>query len=356
MMLSCALAFRFASAAEIRTIAGNGKPLRSGDDGSALEAGVGGPFGVVIGPDQCLYICEIVNHCIRRVDERTGIITTVAGSGKRGYSGDGGPALKALCDEPYEVRFDGQGHMYFVEMKNHVVRKVDMQTGLISTVAGTGMAGFAGDGGPATLARLNVPHSIALDSQGHLYIADIGNHRIRRVDAKTGKIQTVGGTGQRAKAVDGAPLAGTPLDGPRALDFDVEGRLWLALREGNAVFRIDLAAGRLAHVAGTGKSGYAGDGANARQALLAGPKGIAVDPQGDVFIADTESHAIRVIRAATGHIETVVGDGREGDGPDGDPKKCRLRRPHGVFVDGAGNLYIGDSDNNRVRKLMAAPR
>ncbi|HLJ09785.1 MAG TPA: hypothetical protein VKU82_01280, partial [Planctomycetaceae bacterium] len=261
------------------------------------------------------------------------------------------PANRALCSEPYEVRFDTEGNMFFVEMKNHLVRRVDAKTAIISTVAGTGQAGFSGDGGKAAKAKLRQPHSIALDGAGSLYIADIGNHRIRRVDMLTGLIETVAGTGERGKTPDGAPLDGTPLDGPRALDLDPRGQMYVALREGSAVFRVDLRARKYLHVAGTGQQGYSGDGGPAKNAKLAGPKGIAVGPGGDIYVADTENHAIRAIRIATGTIETLVGDGNAGNGPDGPPRRCRLQRPHGVCVDSKGNVYIGDSSNNRVRKL-----
>lgn len=343
-----------ATAGEVATIAGTGKAVYTGDGGSAAKAGVGGPFGVVIGPDGALYVCEITSHVVRRVDLKTGKISTFAGTGKKGYSGDGGPATKARLNEPYEVRFDKAGNMFFVEMRNHIVRRVDAKSGKISTVAGTGKRGFSGDGGPATKAKLSVPHSIALDDAGNLYICDIGNHRVRRVDLKSGIITTFAGTGQRKRTPDGAKLKGTPLNGPRALDFDGQQSLYLALREGNAVYRIDLKTKTLHHIAGTGKKGYAGDGGDAKQALLSGPKGIAVGPNGDIYLADTESHTIRVLRKPTGSapwvIETVVGDGKRGDGPDGEPRKCRLNRPHGVFVDAKGNVYIGDSSNHKVRK------
>jgi streptogramin lyase len=349
-LLSCAVAAT-AAAGETATIAGNGKAEYAGDGQAATEAGVGGPFGVSIGSDGALYICETTNHVIRRLDEKAGKLTTVAGSGKAGYSGDGGPAKAARLNEPYEVRFDAKGNMFFVEMQNHLVRRVDAGTGLISTVAGTGTKGFSGDGGPAVKATMSAPHSIALDDRGNLYICDIGNHRVRRVDLKTGVITTFAGTGEKQPTPDGASLTGTPLNGPRALDFDGKSSLWLALREGNAVYRIDLDKQTLHHAAGTGKSGYAGDGGDAKRALLAGPKGIAVGPGGDVYLADTESHTIRVIRSSSGVIETLVGDGKQGDGPDGDPQKCRLARPHGVYVDARGNVYIGDSSNNKVRKF-----
>jgi DNA-binding beta-propeller fold protein YncE len=340
-----------AAAADVRTLAGTGRKERTGDGGPAVRAGVAEPYGLVIGPDSALYVCEIGSHVVRRVELKSGGISTVAGSGRPGYAGDGGPATVAQLNEPYEVRFDQAGNMFFVEMKNELVRRVDARTGIISTVAGTGQAGFSGDGGPATRAQLNKPHSIALDNAGGLYICDIGNHRIRRVDLAARTISTFAGTGERKPTPDGAPLAGTPLNGPRTLDFDGDHSLYLALREGNAVYRIDLQRKTLHHLAGTGQKGYTGDGGDARRATLSGPKGIALGPGGDVYLADTESHTIRVIRAKTGIIETLVGDGTKGDGPDGDPLKCRLARPHGVFVDPAGTVYIGDSENHRVRVL-----
>src|SRR4029453_17838788 len=183
-------------AATIDTIAGTGKPENSGDTGPALKINVGDPFGVEIGPDGALYICEVRNHRVMRLHFGSGELTTVAGNGTKGYSGDGGPATKAQLNEPYEVRFDRAGNMLFVEMQNHLVRKVDAKTGVISTVAGTGKKGYGGDGGPATAALFSSPHSIALDASDNLYIADIANHRIRKVDARTGIVTTIAGNGE----------------------------------------------------------------------------------------------------------------------------------------------------------------
>lgn len=338
-----------AFAAEIDTIAGSGANQWVGDGGPATKAGVGGPFGLVIGPDEALYVCETTNHVIRRIDLQSGIATTVVGTGEKGNSGDGGPAVEARVMEPYELRFDREGNLFFVDMVAAVVRRVDRRNGVITTIAGRGQPGFSGDGGPATQAMLKQPHSIAFDGDGRLYICDIGNHRVRRVDLPTGIITTFAGTGEKQPTPDGAPIAGTPLNGPRALDFDGDHALILALREGNAVYRLDLQVGTLQHLAGTGKQGYTGDGGPAKAAQLAGPKGVALGPDGDIYLADTESHTIRVIRAKSGIIETIAGNGQKGDGPDGDPLKCRMDRPHGVFVDGAGRVFIGDSNNNKVR-------
>ncbi len=335
---------------EILRIAGTGDKV-SGVDGEATHTGVGGPFGVAVGPDGHLYICETTGHVVRRLNRKTGSLTTVTGTLNRGgYSGDGGPAHKARLNEPYEVRFDKAGNMFFVEMKNHIVRRVDATTGVITTVAGTGKPGFSGDGGAANKAQLHRPHSIALDESGGLYVCDIRNHRVRKVDLESGIITTFAGTGAKKRTRDGARLEGTPLNGPRALDYR-SGNLLLALREGNAVYRIDLKTRTFHHLAGTGKKGYSGDGGPAKLATLSGPKGVSVAANGDIYLADTESHTIRVIRKANGHIETVVGTGKKGAGADGDPLKCEMDRPHGVFVDKQGNVFIGDSSNHRVLML-----
>ena len=335
-------------AAEVRTIAGTGVSGATGDSGPAAKAQVGNPYGLTIGPDGALYVCEIDTHRIRRIDLKNGNISTVAGTGEMGYSGDGGPATKAKLNQPYEIRFDKAGNMFFVEMKNAIVRRVDAKTGVISTVAGTGAEGFSGDGGPATKATFKQPHSIAFDKAGDLYICDIGNHRIRKVITKTGAVSTFAGTGDKAATTDGAPVQGTPLNGPRAIAFAANGDMVLALREGNQVWRLDSKKQVWRHVAGTGAKGF-DNAADAKKATLSGPKGIEVGPDGGIYIADTESHSIRRIDSKSGAISTVAGMGQRKDGPDGDPLHCGLARPHGVYVDGAGVVYIGDSENHRVR-------
>ncbi len=296
------------SAQTIATIAGTGIAGFSGDGGPGVEAQVNNPYGLVTGPDGALYFCEIGNHRVRRLDLKTGVISTAAGSGQKGYAGDGGPALDASLNEPYEVRFDVAGNMFFAEMQNHVVRRVDGKTHLISTVAGTGVAGFSGDGGPAAKAQFRQPHSIAFDHNGRLLICDVGNHRIRRVDLKTGVIDTWAGTGERKPTPDGAPIAGTPLNGPRAITSTPSGDLYLVLREGNAVYRMDPVARQIYHVAGTGENGLLrAMVVRPNRRACRGRRVIAWAPDGSLYLADTESHTIRRIDLKTGMITTVVG-------------------------------------------------
>ena len=274
------------------------------------------PYGLVIGPEGALYICEIDAHRVSRLDLKTGQRT---------------PA--GAYTQPYEVRFDQSGAMYVVDMPAHVVKKGDQ------IIAGTGIAGFSGDGGPATGAQFKQPHSIAFDHSGNLLICDIGNNRIRRINMASG-------------VIDSYP--GGPFQGPRAIAFDSAGSMYVVLREGNAVLRVDKQTGERTRIAGTGEKGYTGDGGPALKAKLNGPKGITCAPDGSLYIADTENHAIRRI-GRDGTITTVLGTGERGDGPDGDPLKCKLSRPHGVYFSADGNLYVADSESNKVRIVTQMP-
>jgi DNA-binding beta-propeller fold protein YncE len=341
-MLFALVGGRAGAAPSVATLIGDGTPGLS-------DTRVNNPYGLAIGPDGALYFCDLDNQRIRRLDLRTHRTSVVAGDGRRAYAGDGGPAAAGSLNMPHEIAFDARGHLYVAERDNHVVRRIDATTGVISTAAGTGVAGFAGDGGPATAAQLRQPHSITIAPDGRLLICDVGNHRIRAVDPATGRIVTLGGTGERRPTPDGARLSDAPLDGPRTLAAGPDGTLYLALREGNAIYRIDPAAGTLHHLAGSGAQGYAGDGGPAREAMLGGPKGLAVDGR-MLYVADTENHAIRRIDLAAGSIDTVLGTGTRGDGPGPEPRRCALARPHGLLAAG-GILYVGDSEAHRIRVL-----
>jgi streptogramin lyase len=234
-------------------------------------------------------------------------------------------------------------------MQNHIVRRVDRETNTITTVGGNGQRGFSGDGGLATEAKLNQPHSIALDEDDGLYIADIGNHRIRRINLRTGIIESIAGDGVRKLPRDGQAARGNPILGPRALCIDGND-LWIALREGHSIWRMDLKAGALHHIAGTGKAGFTGDGGSARTAQFNGPKGIAVGPQENLFIADTENNAIRRIDLRSGLISTITSVSADADIESDGDSEVRLDRPHGVCVGPDGAIYIGDTLNHVVRR------
>jgi sugar lactone lactonase YvrE len=340
----------FAQQKRVRTLLGNGTAGSQSEPIDAAQALVNNPYGVVIGPDQALYFCEVDTGRTRRFDFPARRLTAVAGNGVKAYTGNGGPALAASFSAPHEIRFDAARNLYVVERDAHVVRRIDAKTGVVSIVAGTGTAGFSGDGGPATAAELRQPHSIAFDASGRLLICDIGNQRIRAVDMKSGLISTYAGTGERRATPDDAQLEGTPLNGPRSIDTDPEGNVYLVLREGNAVFRLDAKSRRLSRVAGTGETGYSGDGGPALTARFNGPKGIAYAPDRSLYVVDTENHVIRRVDLRSGTISTVLGTGQRGDGPDGDPLGCRMARPHGVFFSGSA-LYVTDSESHRVRVL-----
>lgn len=336
-------------AATVTTFAGTGTKGFSGDGGPATKAELNNVFGVARGPDGFLYLCDMDNARIRRVGP-DGKIETYAGSDKKGYKGDGAPATQASLNMPYEMAWDRAGNLFIVDMANARVRRVDAKTRVITTIAGTGKHGFGGDGGPATQAQFNAPHSLAFDPAGDLYVCDIMNHRIRKIDMKTGIISTWSGTGEMKTAPDGSPITGSPLNGPRAMAFGTDGKCYVALREGNALLLLDPKANKLKRVAGTGKKGFTGNGGPALEATLSGPKAVSLDAEGNVYMADTESHSIRYLDVKKGTIEVLVGNGMKGDGPDGqDPLNCQLARPHGVFVDTDGTVFIGDSETHRVR-------
>ena len=339
---------------QVRTIAGTGVAGYEfeGSDGLiATETPINNPYGVVIGPGNDLYFCEVDTGRTRRINLSNNRLTTIAGNGEKGFVTESRRPRETSFNAPHEIRWDKQGNLYIVERDSHSVRRIAAQSGLVTILAGNGEPGDGGDGGTAVLSQLNRPHSIAFDSIGNLLICDIGNHRLRIVDRGTGIIRTLAGTGERVQTPDTGQLEGTPLLGPRSIDTDPNGNAYLVLREGNAIFQIDIQGNRLQRIAGTGEQGYTGDGGPATSCTFNGPKGIAYSRQDhSLYIVDTENHVIRRMALATGIIDTVLGNGERGNGPDGNPLNCKMDRPHGVCVH-EGLVYVTDSESHRVRAI-----
>lgn len=341
------------AAQTISSLAGTGQKGYSGDSGPAAKAQLSDPFDVALDRAGNVFFSDTTNHAVRRIDAKTGIITTVVGCGRKGYSGDGGPATEATLFEPYGVELDDQGNLYIVDRLNYCIRRVDT-AGKISTLAGTGKSGYSGDGGPAAQAQLKEPNGIALDRRGKLYIADVQGQRIRVVDLAAGTIATFCGNGEKKHTGDDGPYGEACLQGSRAVAVGPDGSVYICEREGNSIRKVDFKTGKITRYAGAGGKGYSGDGASALAATFNGPKEIDVDAQGNVFVVDTENHAIRRIDGATGVITTVAGSGKAGGAGDGGPAtEAQLNRPHGVVAMPNGTLLVGDTLNHRVRSVSA---
>ena len=328
----------------IDTIAGGGS---IGDGGPAIQARLDLPTRAVVGQDGSLYFSDAYNHRIRKVDPM-GNISTVAGTGRPGFSGDGGPAVEAQVSQPQSLALDAVGNLYITDRNNHRIRKVDPM-GNISTVAGTGEFGFSGDGGPAVEAQLARPYSVAFDAAGNLYIADRNNQRIRKVDSM-GNITTVAGTGERGFSGDGGPALEAQLSFPFDLALDTEGNLFIADTGNHRIRKVD-SMGNISTVAGTGEPGFSGDGGPALEAQINSPYSVALDAAGNLFLADRFNSRIRKVNS-DGIIATIAGTGAVGSAGDGGPAvDAELYHPQGVAVDLWGNVYIGDSGNNRIRRV-----
>ncbi len=320
----------------------------AGDGGPATQALIDEAYGCDFDTEGNLYICDGRNHTIRRIDKNSGIIMTVAGSGRQGYSGDGGPATEATLNNLYSLQVDTNGDIYIVDRLNAAIRKVDAATGIITTVAGTGEPGYGGDGGLGVLAQLREPNDCFLDGKGGLLIADIQDQRIRRLDLQTGIITTFAGNGEKRRTGDGKPSTQASIMGARAVCMDSKGNTYVCEREVNGVRKVD-ANGIMSTFAGTGERGYSGDGGPALAATWGAPKAIRCDHQDNVIVVDTENHAIRRIDAVTGIVTTIAGGHQGGDGDGGPATEAGLERPHGCGIDREGHLYIADGMNHRVR-------
>jgi len=348
--VGCGLAsLSFGQSFIVETIAG---VYDVGDGGPATSALLVNPRGIAFDAAGNLIIADGGNHRVRRLTPG-GVISTLAGDGFQGFTGDGGPANMARLNVPNDVAADAAGNVYIFDGLNVRVRRIS-PAGVMSTVAGTGVSGFGGDGGPATAARLGLTpflNSVTTDSAGNLYVADTGNHRIRRVITASGVIVSIVGAGTAGFSGDGGQAATAQLFFPSGISFDAGGNLFIA-DAGNQRIRRVASAGLTSTVAGNGVRADAGDGGPALSASMSIPNDVALDAAGNIYIADSFNHRVRRVAAGTGVMTTIAGDGALGFSGDGGPATAaRLRFPSGVAVDASGTIFIADNANDRIRTV-----
>jgi hypothetical protein len=341
-----------AHADKLVLVAGTGKPTGEASGKPAVEAALNVPFGVDFDRAGNMFVVEMVGQRVHKIDSK-GILTTIGGTGAKGGDGDNGPASGATFNGMHNLAVAPTGEIYLADTWNNRIRKIDPKTGVISGVAGTGKKGYSGDGGPALEAQFGGIYCATLDPAGEkLYLADLDNRRIRAVDLKSGKVSLVAGNGEKGVPKDGAVAAESPLVDPRAVTADKQGNVYILERGGHALRIVD-PAGKIRTVVGTGKNGATGDGGPALEATMAGPKHLCLDHDGSVILADTDNHLIRRYLPAEGKIVRIAGTGKKGTGGvDGDPLAAQFNQPHGVYVHADGTLYITDSHNNRVLKIV----
>lgn len=344
-----------AFAQNINTIAGTGSVGFSGDGSAATSAVLNGPQDVSLDTFGNVYIADAANQRIRKITAATGIISTIAGTGSIGYAGDGGAATLATFNSPIGIDVDAAGNIYIADVGNHCIRKITAATGFISTVAGIGSGGFSGDGGAATSARLQSPYDVTVDVSGNLFIADVSNNCIRKVTASTGIISTVAGTTSPGFSGDGAAASLAKLYQPFSIAVDASNNLYIADAANNRIRKVTASTGVISTIAGTGTAGYSGDGSTATTAQLNKPYSIDVDNSGNVYFSDFNNQRIRKITTSTGIISTIAGTGSFGFSGDGGLAIfAQLANPKGIYVDKVNNVFIADDQNSRVRFICNA--
>jgi len=339
----------------LTTVVGNGLRGSSGDGGPAVLAPISRAIRIDIDGAGNLYLTDSDNSTIRKVTPQ-GVISTIAGKPELpGFSGDGGPATNALLNFPIGVAVDGAGNIYICDNDNNRIRKITAATGVITTIAGNGMAGFGGDGGPATAAQFSEPQNVAVDKNGNVYIADSGNARIRKVNASDGVISTVAGKGTVGFSGDGGPATEAQLNGANNISVDKDGNLIICDADNFRIRKVTAADGKISTIVGSGSLGFDGDGGLATAARVNVPTGAIVDQAGNLYFSDRGNHRVRKVAAGTGVITTVAGSGANGFNGEGLAALASgLSFPTGLAIDPAGNLHIGDRDSRRVRKLITA--
>ncbi len=356
-LLLAVLFFPFLSIGQIiTTIAGNGTPVHGGDGGPATAAGIEGPAFPAFDINGNLYFAENLHNTISRIST-TGIITTYAGNTVAGYSGDGGPATAAQLNNPvaiavYVNRVAAKSYIYISDEGGQRIRKVDVITGIISTFAGTGVAGYSGDGGPATNAKMFQPFGIACDTVGNVYFADYYNYRIRKIDT-FGIISLFAGNGVAGYAGDGGPATAASIY-PVGIAVDKHNNVYFGGPE-NVIRKINSVTGIISTIAGVGTAGFSGDGGPATAAQLNHPESVVVDREGNVYLSDNDNHRVRKIDTV-GTITTAAGNGVPFfAGDNGPATAAELYIPEGIALDGCGNLYIADDEEMRIRKVTFNP-
>lgn len=336
----------------ITTIGGTGVAGYCCDNGPATNAQVNVPEALCLDKHGNIYIADGFNHRIRKIDISTGIITTVAGNGNPGFSGDDSLAINATLLVPEAVFADTSDNIYIADALNDRIRKVTVTTGVITTIAGNGLIGSAGDGGLATNAQFSLPVGLYIDNVNNIFIADYENNKIRKVSASTGIITTIAGNGSAGYSGDGGLAINARLSGPLRLFGDSAGNIFICDQWNHAIRKVNAVTGIITTIAGNGTAGYTGDGGLAIHATLNQPSGIFIDKRDNIFIAEYGNAVIRRIDGTSGIISTVAGTGTPGFGGDGGPPTGAQLRCSGVFLDSNGTIYIADIDNNRIRKVF----
>jgi sugar lactone lactonase YvrE len=339
--------------AAVTTIAGTGQQGYFGDNGAATSAKLFLPIGLAVNAAGDILIADALNLRIRKIATGTGIITTVAGSGEFGYLGDSGPASAAGLNFPQGLSFDGSGNLYVTDTNR--IRRIAAATGIITTIAGTGQQGYSPDGTTAASASLNGPTGIVVDSLGNIFFAEIGNNMIRKIDVNTGALTTIAGSGQKGYSGDNGPATAAALNGPAVLALDKsQANLYVSDSSNHRIRKINLAGGLITTVAGNGTADYTGNGGPATSATLNYPWGIALDGASNLFIADRLNGVIREVSGSTGTITTIAGNGSFGFGGEGGPAvQAMLNYPLGLAFDAQSNLFFADAGNARIRRITA---